>query len=109
MVDFVVAGSSFTFGFGVLRKGGRLVSVGLLGGAASLVPAMVALKAVSVIGSYVGSLADMQELMAMARTGALPDMPITRMPLTDASQALDALRAGHVRGRIVLQPPAADR
>ena len=109
VVDFVGAGSSFTFGFGVLRKGGRLVSVGLLGGAASLVPAMVAVKAVSVIGSYVGSLADMQELMAMARTGALPDMPITRMPLTDASQALDALRAGHVRGRIVLQPPAADR
>ncbi len=103
VIDFVGAASSFAFGFGALRKGGRLVCVGLLGGATPIVPAMVSMKAVSVIGSYVGSLAEMQALMALARSGALPDMPLTEQPLANASAALDDLRAGRVRGRIILK------
>ena len=58
----------------------------------------------SVIGSYVGSLTEMQELMAIAATGALPDMPLTSRPLAQATQALDSLRAGRVRGRTILIP-----
>ena len=106
VIDFVGAGPSFAFGFGALRKGGKLVCVGLLGGATPIVPAMVSMKAVSVIGSYVGSLAEMQELMAIARSGALPDMPLTRQPLANATAALDDLRAGRVRGRIILKAGA---
>src|SRR5207237_8877157 len=97
VVDFVGAGSSFTFGFGAVGKGGKLVCVGLLGGATSIVPAMVSMEAVSVIGSYVGSLLEMQEVMAIARTGVLPDMPLTSLPLDSATQALEDLRAGRVR------------
>ncbi len=104
VVDFVGAGASFAFGLGALRKGGKLVCVGLLGGSTPIVPAMVAMKAVTVTGSYVGSLQEMQELMALARTGVLPDMPISTQPLAYATQAMDDLRAGHVRGRIVLKP-----
>jgi D-arabinose 1-dehydrogenase-like Zn-dependent alcohol dehydrogenase len=107
VVDFVGAGASFTFGFGAVRKGGKLVCVGLLGGAATVVPAMVSMKAVSVLGSYVGSLQEMRELMALASTGVLPELPLSLWPLARASQALDALRAGQVQGRIVLQPGAA--
>ncbi|MEK9721711.1 MAG: alcohol dehydrogenase, partial [Quisquiliibacterium sp.] len=76
-VDFVGAASSFAFGFGALRKGGRLVCVGLIGGATTIVPAMVSMRAVSVIGSYVGSLQELEELLAIARQGKLPPMPIT--------------------------------
>lgn len=107
VIDFVGAGSSFSFGFGALRKGGKLICVGLLGGATSLVPAMVSMKAASVIGSYVGSLAEMQELMALAGTGVLPDMPLTHQPLAQATQALDDLRAGRVRGRVILTAEVA--
>lgn len=103
-IDFVGAGATFAFGHGALRKGGRLVCVGLLGGATPVVPAMLALKAVSVLGSYVGSLAELQQLMALAADGGLPELPVTPQPLATASQALDDLRAGKVRGRIVLQP-----
>ena len=103
VVDFVGAGISFTFGFGLLRKGGRLVSVGLLGGSTSIVPALLALRSVSVIGSYVGSLAEMRELMAIAASGSLPEMPVIPKPLGQATQALDELRVGRVRGRIVLK------
>ena len=107
VVDFVGAGSSFGFGFGVVRKGGKLVCVGLLGGAATLVPALVSMKAVSVLGSYVGSLREMEELMAIARSGVLPDLPLRTEPLAHASQALDDLRAGRVRGRVVLDAAAS--
>jgi alcohol dehydrogenase/propanol-preferring alcohol dehydrogenase len=103
VVDFVGAGASFNFGFAALRKGGRLICVGLLGGSTPIVPAMVSMKAVSVIGSYVGSLREMQELMTLASSGTLPDMPITRQPLARATQALDDLRAGRVRGRVILK------
>jgi len=104
VVDFVGAGSSFAFGFGALRKGGRLVCVGLLGGATPIVPAMVSMKAVSVIGSYVGSLAEMRELMEIAKSGALPPLPMSSRPLAEATQAVEDLRAGRVRGRTILRP-----
>lgn len=102
-VDFVGSGSSFTFGFGALRKAGRLVCVGLIGGSATVVPLMVSMKAVSITGSYVGSLAELQELMAIGRSGVLPPMPLVPRPLADANAVLDELRAGRIRGRAVLQ------
>ncbi|HEY5634226.1 MAG TPA: alcohol dehydrogenase [Burkholderiaceae bacterium] len=103
-IDFVGTGASFEFGFGALRKGGRLVCVGLLGGSASIVPMMVSMKAVQVIGSYVGSLEEMRELLEIARSGRLPPMPVTDYPLAQANVALDDLRAGRVRGRAILKP-----
>ena len=39
-IDFVGAGSTFAFGFGALRKAGKLVCVGLFGGSTPVVPAM---------------------------------------------------------------------
>ncbi|HZN48820.1 MAG TPA: zinc-binding dehydrogenase, partial [Ramlibacter sp.] len=107
VVDFVGSNASFDFGLGALRKGGKMVCVGLIGGASTVVPAMLALKAVSITGSYVGSLQELHELMALARAGALPPLPLNLRPLADANQALDELRAGKVRGRIVLRPAGA--
>jgi alcohol dehydrogenase/propanol-preferring alcohol dehydrogenase len=103
-IDFVGAASTFAFGFGALRKAGKLVCVGLFGGSTPLVPAMVSMKAVSVIGSYVGSLVEMQALMAIARSGKLPNLPLTSQPLATATQALADLRAGKIRGRAILRP-----
>lgn len=103
-IDFVGAGSTFAFGFGALRKAGKLVCVGLFGGSTPVVPAMVSMKAVSVTGSYVGSLQEMGELMAIARTGTLPDLPLTTQPLAGATQAIADLKAGRIRGRTILRP-----
>jgi alcohol dehydrogenase/propanol-preferring alcohol dehydrogenase len=103
-IDFVGAAATFNFGFGALRKAGKLVCVGLFGGSTPIVPAMVSMKAVSVLGSYVGSLQEMQELMALARSGVLPALPLTTQPLDTATQALEDLRAGRIRGRTILKP-----
>jgi len=102
-IDFVGSGATFNFGFGALRKAGKMVCVGLFGGATPIVPAMVSMKAVSVTGSYVGSLQEMQELMAIARSGVLPDLPLSTQALETATQALDDLRAGRIRGRTILK------
>ena len=106
-IDFVGSGASFAFGHGALRKGGKLVCVGLMGGAATVQPVMMALKAVTVQGSYVGSLAELRELFALANDPTqppLPALPITERPLAQAGAVLDELRAGRVKGRVVLVP-----
>jgi alcohol dehydrogenase/propanol-preferring alcohol dehydrogenase len=102
-VDFVGAAASFSFGFNALRKAGQLICVGLFGGATQIVPAMVSMKSVSVIGSYVGSLQEMRELMAIAAQGSLPELPLTTQALSAATEALEDLRAGRIRGRTILK------
>ena len=103
-IDFVGAGASFAFGYGALRKGGKLVCVGLMGGATTITPLMVALKAVTVQGSYVGSLDELRELFTLANESPLPALPVTERPLAQVDASLDELRAGRARGRIVLVP-----
>jgi D-arabinose 1-dehydrogenase-like Zn-dependent alcohol dehydrogenase len=66
--------------------------------------ATLPLRAMSLEGSFVGSLADLQELVALAREKGAPQVPIQERPLEDAQQSLDDLRAGRVVGRVVLRP-----
>jgi D-arabinose 1-dehydrogenase-like Zn-dependent alcohol dehydrogenase len=103
-IDFVGAAASFTFGFNALRKSGRLVIVGLFGGAATLPVPMIPLKNATVMGSYVGNLQDMHELMALARSGKVPGLPIATRPLADAGEVLASLGQGRIVGRVVLTP-----
>jgi alcohol dehydrogenase/propanol-preferring alcohol dehydrogenase len=104
VIDFVGAAATFSFGLNALRKGGKLVCVGLFGGSAAVMPATLPLRAVTIAGSYVGSLAEMGETMALARQGGLRALPVTTRPLAEVNEALAALRSGAIRGRTVLQP-----
>ena len=104
VVDFVGTGESFAFGFGALRKGGRMVSVGMIGGSTPFVPALMPFKAATLIGSYVGSCDELRELLALAQDGTLPPLPVQTMPLEAVNEALDRLRGGRVAGRAVLTP-----
>jgi D-arabinose 1-dehydrogenase-like Zn-dependent alcohol dehydrogenase len=103
-IDFVGASSTFNFGLNCLRKGGKLVCVGLFGGGVALSPAMITMKAVSITGSYVGSLEEMAELMVIARGGSLPAPLVNTAPLAHVNTVLDDLRAGRIKGRTILTP-----
>ncbi len=103
-IDFVGAAASFTFGFNALRKSGRLVVVGLFGGSANMAVPMIPLKNATVMGSYVGNLDDMRELMALALSGKVPGLPIATKPLGEAGAVLSNLAAGKIVGRVVLRP-----
>ena len=107
VVDFVGASETASFGMSVLRKGGRLVLVGLFGGALTLSLPLLPLRAISLIGSFVGSLAEFRELMDLARAGKLKEIPVEVRPMTEAQKTLDDLKGGRVLGRVVLKPTAA--
>jgi alcohol dehydrogenase, propanol-preferring len=100
--DFVGSESSLPFATGVLAKGGKVVITGLLGGSYATAAAMFVLRAMTIEGVLTGTLAEAEELMALARAGKAPSVPITERPLGEAQAALDDLRAGRVVGRVVL-------
>jgi D-arabinose 1-dehydrogenase-like Zn-dependent alcohol dehydrogenase len=103
-IDFVGADSSFQFGFDVLRKGGRLVSVGLLGGSFRVALPLLPLRAISLMGSYVASLADLRDLIALGQAGAIPPIPVSSRPLARVEATLQDLKAGRILGRAVVRP-----
>ena len=104
VLDLVGSAATATQGFRLLDRGGQLQVVGLLGGAMSLSVPLIAIRAATIQGSYVGSTADLRELIALVRQHGLPTVPLDRRPLQGANQALDDLRAGRVVGRVVLVP-----
>jgi alcohol dehydrogenase len=100
--DFVGSDKSLQFATGVLRRGGKVVVTGLLGGAFSIPAAMIAIKAMSIEGTLTGTLAEARELIDLAKSGKLHTIPTHERPLREAQTALDDLRAGRVVGRTVL-------
>lgn len=104
VLDLVGSGETASLAIENLDKTGRLVIVGLFGGAMSLSVPLVPTRALTIQGSYVGNLTELRELVALVRQHGLPATPIERRPLSQASSALDDLRLGKVVGRIVLTP-----
>jgi propanol-preferring alcohol dehydrogenase len=79
-----------------------LFVVGLFGGSLAISLPTLPIRGISFIGVYTGTLPEFRELFALARDGKVKPAPIEMRPLETAQQSLDDLRAGHVRGRIVL-------
>ncbi len=104
IVDFVGAEDSAALAVAAIRKGGKIVVVGLFGGRLQLSLPLLPLKSFSLEGAYVGSLAEMHELMALARAGKVPPMPVQCRPLDQADAVLGDLRKGRIIGRAVLEP-----
>ncbi len=103
-IDFVGAESSATFGISVLRKGGRVFIVGLFGGSIGISLPTLPIRAIGIQGVFTGSLPEFRELMALAREGGIRSLPIETRPPEQAQRSLDDLRAGRIRGRVVLTP-----
>ena len=102
VVDFVGSEASLAFANRAVRKGGRIVVVGLFGGGFSMPIPMFPLRNLTIMGSYVGSLAEAMEMMELVKAGAVDPIPIETRPLDQAGATLDDLRAGRVVGRVVL-------
>jgi alcohol dehydrogenase, propanol-preferring len=91
-------------GLDSLRKGGKLIIVGLFGGDITVPTPSFPLRAISIQGSYVGSLTEMAELLDLVRRKGAPDLPIGKRPLAAVNDALEELKSGKVVGRLVLMP-----
>jgi len=104
VVDFVGSAASLTFAQRICAKGGAVIVVGLMGGNFCIPTPLLPFNAQTIQGSYVGTLAEARDMLDLVRSGAVEDIPISEWPLSEAGNALDALRAGEVVGRIVLRP-----
>jgi D-arabinose 1-dehydrogenase-like Zn-dependent alcohol dehydrogenase len=107
VVDLVGSSQSARMGYDSLAKGGKYVIVGLYGGDITLSLPPIAMRALTIQGSYVGSVPEMAELMDLIKRTGLPDVPVATRPLSQVNAAMDDLRAGKIVGRVVLQPEPA--
>ena len=101
-LDFVGSPATAGLGIGALRKGGRYIICGLYGGELVHPLPPLAQRAIGIIGSYVGNLQELKEVVALAKKRKLKPLPVTTRPGSEASGALEDLKAGRVVGRVVL-------
>ncbi len=103
-VDFAGSEKSMGFAQGAVAKGGAAIVVGLIGGTFTIPVAMFPLRALTLMGSYVGSTAEAIEMLALVKAGKVAPIPVEARGLDQASRSLDDLRAGKIVGRVVVTP-----
>jgi alcohol dehydrogenase, propanol-preferring len=102
VIDLVNGTQTSRFAFDALRKGGKLIQVGLFGGEMSIPLPLMPIRALTVQGSYVGNVKELKALVDIAKKGQIPAIPIATEPLRNADSVLNRLRDGKVLGRVVL-------
>jgi propanol-preferring alcohol dehydrogenase len=106
VIDFVGAGSTVKLGVDATIKGGKVIVVGLFGGDVVVPTPFFPIKALTIQGSYVGSLTEIAELLDLVKRTGAPDVPIATRPLDQVNAALNDLRDGRIIGRVVITPQA---
>jgi D-arabinose 1-dehydrogenase-like Zn-dependent alcohol dehydrogenase len=106
-IDFVGSPATAVPAIAALRKGGRYVICGLFGGEITLPLPPIAQRAIGIVGSYVGNLQELREVVALAKKKKIKPTPVETRPGRDTNAALEELKAGKVLGRIVLDMEAA--
>jgi propanol-preferring alcohol dehydrogenase len=104
VVDLVGAASTVNLALATATRGTEIVIVGLYGGEITISLPPFPLRPLAIRGSYVGNLAELNELIGLAKAGKLGLVKVTRRPLDDANAALMDLKKGKVVGRVVLVP-----
>jgi alcohol dehydrogenase/propanol-preferring alcohol dehydrogenase len=102
VIDLVNGSKTAAGAFDALGKGGRLIQVGLFGGEMRVPLPLMPIKAITIQGSYVGSLKELHALVDLAQQGKVPAIPIEHERFENADAALNRLRHGKVTGRIIL-------
>ncbi len=87
-----------------VAKGGAVIVVGLIGGSFTMPVPMLPLRALTIMGSYVGSPAEAREMLELVKAGKVAPIPVELRPLDRAGASLDDLRAGKIVGRVVVTP-----
>lgn len=104
VADFVGTPATTSAGFRLLGREGRLVLVGLVGGAVPLPLPMFPLRGAEIVGNFTGTLADLVELVELARQGTIAPVVTGTYRLEEANEVLGKLGRGEIEGRAVLKP-----
>jgi len=104
VIDLVGSSQSARVGYDSLIKGGKYIIVGLFGGDLTVSLPPIPMRALTIQGSYVGSLPEIAELMELIRRTGPPQVPVATKPLDEVNAVMRDLRAGKIIGRVVLTP-----
>ena len=104
VIDFAGSDKSLNFAQAQVAKGGAVVIVGLIGGSFSIPVPMFPLRALTIMGSYVGSLTEAREMIELVKAGKVAPIPVELRPLEKTNHSLDDLREGRIVGRVVIAP-----
>jgi D-arabinose 1-dehydrogenase-like Zn-dependent alcohol dehydrogenase len=103
-IDFVGSTSTAELMISALARGGTYIAVGLYGGELTMPLPFLPMRALTLQGSYTGSLPELTELMALARSGKIAAPPVQTAPMADINSVMSDLRAGKIVGRTVVVP-----
>lgn len=103
MLDFVGSPDTLALAVPALRKGGRFVVCGLMGGTTNLPIPVLAFREIAIVGSAVGNTPDLVDLVALVKRGDIRLPEVERRPLSMADKSLEDLAAGRIVGRVVLE------
>lgn len=101
VIGTAVSARAFRSAFDSLRRGGRMVLVGLPAESLSIPIFDLVLKGISVIGSIVGTRKDLQEALDLAARG-LVTAEYESASMSEINGIFADMRAGKINGRIVL-------
>lgn len=104
VLDLVGATPTVSLAMAASARGGHIVICGLMGGDLTLALPVIPMRPLTLQGSYVGTLQELQELVALVKRTKMSPIPVTRRPLADANAALQDLHHGRIVGRTVLVP-----
>ena len=104
VLDLVGATPTVKLALAASARGGHIVICGLMGGDITLSLPVIPMRPLTLQGSYVGTVDELRELIALVRQGGLRPIPVTRRPMRDANAALQDLHHGKVVGRTILVP-----
>ncbi|MDO9711357.1 alcohol dehydrogenase [Paracraurococcus lichenis] len=107
VIDLVNGTQTSSFAFDALRKGGKLVQVGLFGGEMNIPLPLMPIRALTIQGSYVGNVKELRALIDIAKQGKIPAIPVETQPQKAADAVLNRLKNGQITGRVVLVGAAA--
>ena len=96
-----------SLGIDVIRRGGSYIAVGLYGGRIDIPTLALPTRDIALRGSYVGTLSEMHELMALVKAGKVDPIPVVARPMSEVTETLRDLEAGRIIGRVVVVPEGA--
>ena len=101
--DVVGLSSTLTAGAECLMRGGRLVVVGEEDECPAINSTQIAQQELEIVGSRNGSRQDLVDAISMVGAGIITPQIAERFPLEDINEALERVRGGKARGKIVVE------
>ncbi len=104
VIDFVGSPKTAELAINAMSRGGHYVAVGLYGGELVYPMPYFPMRALTIQGSYTGSLDELRELMTLVRQGAVPALSVETHSMAEVNSVFASLRAGEIVGRGVIVP-----